>query len=119
MTYDEAIAVWKEQNPPPITVHENGEERVITDEEYEAMAADRAQMLMASAEQQAVADADQAEKQSIMDTVKTLDVTANRLDSTEVLTQAQQRHFNAEHMRTTARIMRYLNKHSNNPVPET
>jgi hypothetical protein len=52
MTLEEAEAQWKADNPMPIYVHEDGERREITPEEYEAMAADRAVMLMEQDERQ-------------------------------------------------------------------
>jgi hypothetical protein len=80
MTYDEALAQWKQQNPPPITVHENGEDRVLTDEEYEAMAADRAQMLLdQDARQQAEAQQMALEAQ-VVATQPTLVEYADRLE---------------------------------------
>jgi hypothetical protein len=118
ITPEEGVARWKQENPPPITVHENGEERELTPEEYEAMAQDRGPMIAQMENEQEAKNADVAEGKSIMQKVTALETTADRLDSTEQLTAAQTRHFNAEHMRVTAQVMRYLNKHSANPVPE-
>jgi hypothetical protein len=79
MTEEEAIALWKEQNPQPITVHENGEEREITDEEYEAMAADRGPMLIQQAEQQEAAAATAALNAEILAAQPTLEAYAAQL----------------------------------------
>lgn len=119
MTYDEAVAQWKSENPMPITVHEDGENREITEEEYEAMAADRAQMLMAQSEQQAAEDADVAEGKGILDRVKALETTAGRLkDPAQTFTNQQLRNVMGEHMLVTADSIRYIHKHSNLPSGE-
>src|SRR5262245_61408308 len=66
MTPEEATALWKEANPPPITVHDGDEEHVLSDEEYEAMAAERGPLLiMEEARYQSMAAATELDPQII------------------------------------------------------
>lgn len=119
MTEEEAVAQWKSENPYPVMVHEDGEEREITPEEYETMALDRGQMLYDQSQQQEATDADVAEGQAILDRVKALETTADRLqDPTVTFTIQQIRNVMAEHMRVTADSIRYIHKHSALPVEE-
>jgi hypothetical protein len=120
MTYDEALAQWKQQNPPPITVHENGEDRVLTEEEYEAMAADRAQMLMDEANRQEVEEANKAEGEAIHQEAIWLEETAENLrDTSLTMTMQQLRNVVAHGFDILAHVIRYLHKQRTPPEPQT
>jgi len=72
MTYDEALAQWKADNPEPVTINVNGEDVLVTGDEYEAMAADRAQILMAQDAQQQAANTQAALEEQVVGTQPTL-----------------------------------------------
>lgn len=119
MTWDEARALWVSENPYPLTVYEDGETRETTQAEYDAMADHGADTVLAAHEAEQAHEADRVEGAGIMDKARLLDDTADRLDSPEAFTNTQFRHVVAEHMRVTAQMIRYLNKHADQPLPET
>jgi hypothetical protein len=112
MTEEEAIALWKQRNPQPITVNENGEHRDITDEEYEEMAQDRATFLLEQHNREQAEATDRTEADAIKAKIDTLDAIATKHeDTTNPPTTAQTRAAIAELARTQARLLRYLGSH--------
>ena len=118
MTHDEAVALWKTQNPQPVYVYDDGEQRALTDEEYEQMAQHRADLLMEQEERTAADDANTQESQGILDDAQWLEDTAvNLRDTTKTMTIQQVRNVIAHGFDIQAHVIRYLHKQRNQPAP--
>ena len=116
MTLEESIAQWKTENPPPITVNENGVIRQITTAEYELMAADMGQLLFEASQQQETHTADIDEIAALTSQVGVFRARADDIDSRNI-PAAEFQHDVAELYRILADTICVLNKHSREPQP--